>query len=266
MDTNQNAGVNLLFTNAANGQTIFAGDASNEALYLGYGYINTSQATVPAANNGRIQDFGLTLSVSNPSGAPITATLTTPGGKTVTLFSGITTTSLDDVTFSDGAAADAAQRRHHGDVQARPVVPRRAGGLLNALESGGYTLTIYSPTSQDSEFFDLGTLVNWSVDIGSTGPDRDADDLRVDPGAADQLGRQGGLAARLDDHDPGRRRLADPGPQRRGEHHLPERPGPHGDAHHARRQGRHALQRQRQPPRARRRTSPTPSSTTTRRR
>ena len=169
VDTNQNAAVGLLFTNTtANSGTSFSANTTNQTLDIGFGFQNQSLITVPAADNGKIQGFGLTLSLQNPDGDPLTATLTTPGGQTITLFSGITTTALNGVTFSDSAVQTLPNNTSTGTWKPQQSFLSN-GQLLNALESGAYTLTISSPTSSTPGFFDLGTLNTWSVSIISAG-------------------------------------------------------------------------------------------------
>ncbi len=175
IDTNQNAGVGLLFTNATGtipaGPATFTGQSAAIAsgTPLAPSTVSTS-ITVPANDNSLIQDFSLQLNIAYPNDPDLTAVLTTPiinpvtqQPFTVLLFSGDgsasgSTANFTNTVFNDGAATLIQNGAPPFFGQFKPLQSLLVNGhLLGASEAGTYTLTITNVGAG------TGTLNGWSI-------------------------------------------------------------------------------------------------------
>ena len=175
VDTNQNAGVDLLFSNATGiipaGPSTFTGQQA-----IGQSWAITPSAplvttiTIPAGDNSLIQDFSLALNISYPNDPDLTATLTTPiidpvtqRPFTVLLFSGNGAASgskanFTNTVFNDGAATLIGNGAPPFFGQFKPLQSLLVDGhLLGANEAGTYTLTITDAGTSS------GTFNGWSI-------------------------------------------------------------------------------------------------------
>ena len=176
VDTNQNAGVSLLFTNATG--TVPLGPAtftSSQTAAIAPGTpaapssVSTS-ITVPANDISLIQDFKLQLNIAYPNDPDLTATLTTPiinpvtqQPFTVLLFGGNGSASGSQANFTNTVFQDSAQTLIGNGAppflgQFKPLQSLLVNGhLLGQSEAGTYTLTITNTGSS------AGTLTGWSI-------------------------------------------------------------------------------------------------------
>ena len=176
VDTNQNAGVALLFSNATS--TIPAGPATFTSTQAGVINPGTPAApssvstsiTVPANDVSLIQDFSLQLNILYQNDPDLTATLTTPiinpvtmQPFTVLLFSGNGSASGSQANYTNTVFQDSAATLIGNGAppflgQFKPLQSLLVDGhLLGQSEAGTYTLTITNTGSG------AGTLTGWSI-------------------------------------------------------------------------------------------------------
>ena len=170
MDTNQNAGIDLLYTNATS--TLPAGPStftSTQVLPINTADTATSPLvstiTIPPGDDSLIQDLSVSLNITYPNDPDLTATLTTPGGSTVVLFSGNGNAAGSKANFTNTVFDDNAKTLIGNGAppffgQFKPLQSLLVNGhLAGANEAGTYTLTIIDNTTGTNS----GTLNGWSI-------------------------------------------------------------------------------------------------------
>jgi subtilisin-like proprotein convertase family protein len=170
MDTNQNAGVDLLFTNASS--TLPAGPSTfTSTQVLPISSADTpdsplvSTITIPAGDDLLIQDLSVSLNIVYSNDPDLTATLTTPDGQTITLFSNNgsaagSQANFTNTVFDDNAATLIQNGAPPFFGQFKPIQSLLVQGhLAGANEAGTYTLTITDSTTGST----AGTLNGWSI-------------------------------------------------------------------------------------------------------
>jgi subtilisin-like proprotein convertase family protein len=177
LDTNKNAGVDLLVGNPGTSPTApvtYTAAAPNVPTAIGPGTV-TSTLTVP--DNFIVQQgTQLQLNISYPNDPDLTVVLIAPNGTKVTLFSGVGTTNspadFSNTTFDDSAAT---QIQNGAPPFFGKFTPQQPLSALNGINAAGtWTLQITDAGLSG------GSLLGWSLTLQKAVPSSGLGELVAD--------------------------------------------------------------------------------------
>jgi subtilisin-like proprotein convertase family protein len=173
LDQNFNAGLSTLEGSSTSDPSIAEYSNTTSTIIQGP---QTTSSTIFIPDNFLVQNLKLLLNISYPSDPDLTATLVSPNGTSVVLFSNVgapnvgnfTNTQFDDSSNPAGTTSIAAGTPPftgtfitQGEVAGDPTSGLNA---FNGLQSGGnWTLNIITSNSATT-----GTLLNWSLFLPKT--------------------------------------------------------------------------------------------------
>jgi len=170
VDTNQNAGVDLLFDKSTPGTTTAQNTYSAAGLPLTIAPGKSVSSTINVTDNYLIKNFILGLDITYPSDPDLEATLTTPSGAVIRLFTRVgnigpagTQQNFTSTVFDDLAKTPIQNGPPPFFGRFNPQDPF-SSLLTGAVQvKGTYTLTIKNDGTTPAS---TGTLNRWSLTVG----------------------------------------------------------------------------------------------------